>query len=519
MRSMLKSKIGLFFLAALLLLPSFLYAAEKEILIAKINITGNTALSDETLSFIVKPYEGKNLTISELQKVASLITEKYRKQGYVLTKAYIPEQKVTNGIVEIAVLEGRIGEIIIQGEHRYYSEAFIRRHFAPLLKEKAFNQDVLERVLLVLNEYKNLDVKTTLQAGSKPGTTDIIVTATNSIPINLSIDYNNFGSRFVGRDRFGLTLDIGNLIKEGSILSLRAVTGKDPNDFLFGRASYAIPLNVLGTKLSAYYAAGNYDVGKELAILEMEGKAQNFGIYVSHPFIKKRNISLTAEVGFHAKDARQYIFGEVISRDKIRSLRGGVNYESTDTTGRTVSAIFATQGLGDVLGAMQDNDPRASRFGADNRFTKFNLDIVRLQRVAEPVFLILKGSGQLSLDSLVAIEQFSIGGHDSVRGFPLGEHMGDSGYALTGELRFSPLKNRELLQLAAFIDHGYISVKNPVAGQRKDESLTGAGAGIRLNLPYDINIRADVGFPLDPSRNSEGNNKALYLQAMKRFSF
>ena len=517
MGSMLRRKVGLFLLVALLLSPAILYAAEKEIFVTKINITGNEALSDEALSFIVKPYEGKNITLSELQRVAAQIAEEYRKQGYILAKAYIPEQKVISGIIEIAVVEGKVGEIKIQGEHKYYSDAFIRKHFDPVINENAVNQDALERALLVLNEYPKLKVKTTFQAGREPGTTDIIVTAENSIPIDFTIDYNNLGSKFVGRNRFGLTFDAGNLIKEGSVLSLRGVTGVDPDDFLFGRATYTIPLSVKGTKLGVYYAAGSYDVGKELEILEMEGKSQNFGMYVSHPFIKKRNLSLAAELGFHAKNAKQYIFGDLFSYDKIRSLRGGITYESTDSTGRTAAAVFITQGLGHLLGAMENDDPMASRFRADNKFTKFNLDIVRLQRIAQPVFLILKGSGQLSSDSLVVIEQFSIGGQDSVRGFPSGEHMGDSGYSVTGELRVSPLKNKELLQLALFIDHGYISVKNPVEGQKKDESLSGAGVGVRLNLPYDFNIRADVGFPLEPSKNSEGKNAVFYLQAVKRF--
>ncbi len=517
MDSILRRNVRLFLLLVLFLLPSMLYAAEREIFISKINITGNNAISDEELSYIVKPYENKSITISELQKVADLITEEYRKQGYLLAKAYIPEQKVINGVIEVSVVEGRVGEIKIQGEHKYYSDAFIRRHFEPLINEGAVNQDTLERALLVLNEYPKLKVKTTLQAGKEPGTTDIIVTAENSFPIDFTIDYNNFGSKFVGRNRFGLTFDVGNLIKEGSVLSLRGVTGEDPDDFLFGRVAYTIPLSVKGTKLGVYYAAGNYDVGKELEILEMEGKSQNFGVYISHPFIKKRNLTLSAELGFHAKNAKQYIFGDLFSHDKIRSLRGGITYESTDSTGRTAAAVFITQGLGHVLGAMENDDPMASRFRADNKFTKVNLDIVRLQRIAQPVILILKGSGQLSSDSLVAIEQFSIGGQDSVRGFPSGEHMGDSGYSVTGELRVSPLNNKEILQLALFIDHGYISVENPVAGQKKDESLTGAGIGVRLNLPYNFNIRADVGFPLDPSENSEGKNAVFYLQAVKRF--
>ncbi len=72
--------------------------------------------------------------------------------------------------------------------------------------------------------------------------------ANNSLPINATLDYNNFGSRFVGRDRFGVAFDVGNLIKEGAILSARGVMGSDPDKMLYGRGAYSIPLNTLGTK-------------------------------------------------------------------------------------------------------------------------------------------------------------------------------------------------------------------------------------------------------------------------------
>lgn len=502
----------------IILLPNLLQASEKEFLVTKIKITGNRVLSEKTLAPIVKKYEGKYLNLSELQKIAALITEEYQKRSYILAKAYIPEQKILNGVVEIAVLEGRVGEIKIRGDHKYYSTDFIIKYFDPIIKEQALNQDTIERALLLLNEYPRLKVKTTLLAGREPGTTDIIVTAENAMPVHLTLDYNNFGSKYVSRSRFGATFDVGNFIKEGAILSLRGLSGEDPSELLFGRASYSIPLNTIGTRLGVYYAGGDFEVGKEFVILDIKGKSDSYGMSVSHPFIKKRTRNLTAELGLDFKDSKQYFLGTVSSNDKIRSVRGGASYESTDVNGRTLTSLFIIQGLGHALGAMQDNEPFASRLGADNRFTKANLDLMRLQRILPPLFLILKGSGQWASDSLVAGEQFSIGGADSVRGYPQSEYLGDNGYSLTAEFRVSPLKDKELLQFAAFMDHGGASVKNPVVGQKKNHTLTGAGGGIRLTLlPYNFNIRVDVGVPIDPSTSSNGKDAVYYFQVVKRF--
>ena len=70
---------------------------------------------------------------------------------------------------------------------------------------------------------------------------------------------------------------------------------------------------------------------------------------------------------------------------------------------------------------------------------------------------------------------------------------------------YPPLPNQEILQLALFVDHGGVSIKDPPPGIKKSQQLTGAGYGFRLNLPYNINGRFDVGFPVKPAKASNGN--------------
>jgi hemolysin activation/secretion protein len=488
-----------------------------KIWIKAVRITGNHSIGAEELELIVKSYVGKELDLAELKSIADLITEEYQRKGYTLARAYIPAQEIKDGIVEIAVLEGRVGEIAVRG-NKHYSTDFIKSGFAPVLQEGIIRQSALEKALLLLNENTDLKAKAVLQAGEEPGTTDIVVHVEDRLPLHLALDYNNFGSTFVSRNRFGAELTLSKfLFIEGSSLSVRGVMGSDPSDLLYGRTSYSLPINNHGTKLGFAAFGGDFDVGREFAELNIKGKIWGYTFSFSHPFSKTRFHSLTSELGFESKDTKEFFLDSLSSRDRIRMLKAGVNYELTDSTGRNFISFYLFQGLGAALGAMENNDPKSSRVGADNRFTRLNLHLARAHRLNDLFSLILRGSGQVSTDSLVASEQFSLGGADTVRGYPQGEFLGDDAYNVGAELRISPLANREIAQLAFFIDHGAVSVKRPASGQKKYRDLTGAGLGLRLSLPYDLHARFDIGFPVKPAKASSGGRPTYYVQGVARF--
>lgn len=491
--------------------------SDAKVRVERIRITGNTVIGTEELEPIVAPYAGADMDLSDLQRVADLITDEYRKKGYSIARAYIPQQEIKEGVVEIAVLEGKVGEIVVKG-NKQYSTDFIKRGFTTVIKDKAIKHSSLERSLLLLNENPDLKAAAVLQAGKEPGTTDIMVNVQDKLPLHLVVDYNNFGSEFLSRHRFGTELVLSKfLIMEGSSLSVRGVMGSDPSDLLFGRASYTLPISNFGTKLGFSAFGGDFVVGREFAELDIKGETWGYGISLTHPFIKTRFQNLTAEFGFESKDTKQFLLGSLSSRDKIRMLKAGLNYDRADTTGRNFIWLSVFQGLGDSLGAMENRDPRSSRTGADNRFTKTNLILARFQRISDSFSLILRGSGQASTDSLVAGEQFSIGGADSVRGYPQAEFLGDDGYNVSTELRVSPLPNKEIAQLAFFVDNGGISIKKPPVGTKNYRHLTGVGFGLRLNLPYNFNTRFDVGFPVQPSKASTGDRPTYYIQAAVTF--
>ncbi len=521
-----------FFLSAVFLfLPGVLFAqtggasnpggppALHGVKISKIEVTGNKALKEKDLAPVIRKLEGKVLTFSGLEKAASKIKELYQKRGYVLAIAYIPPQKVEGGVVRINVVEGKIEKVIVRGNPRWYSKPFIKRQFAPVLAAPAFNQKDLERALLDLNQLPDMHATATLSPGKLQGTSDIIVRADCAIPFDFALSYNNYGTSAAGgRTRLGAALDVANLLKQGSLLSLSGVTGERPGDFAFGRAGYSLQLDSMGTRLGGYYMDGDFNVGGALAALGISGKTTGYGMYVSYPFIKSRLLSLTGQAGWDWTHSREFILGGTpFSRDKTLAIKAGLSFEKVDTEGKTDGDLYIFQGLGHWLGAMAANDPMASRADADNRFTKFDFDASRLQRIAAPVFLLLRGSGQISTRPLVVSQQFSLGGEGSVRGYEQGESLGDSGYAVSAEGRLAPFKNRDIFQLALFLDNGTAYRLHPEAGESRATSLTGWGTGVRFAFPFGLQASGDVGFPIHPSKTVDGKSTMYYLQALWKF--
>lgn len=482
-------------------------------------ITGNSVVSTKELKRIVAPYVGKTLGLAALQRVADRLTEEYRRRGYPIAKAYVPAQEIKDGVVEIAILEGKIGEIVIEG-NKHYSDQFIRDTLSPILQAGAIKQTSLETALLLLNDYPNLNVRASLEPGKASGTTDIRVAVQDTRPVHVTTDYNNFGTPFISRNRFGMGIEAGNILIEGSLLKLNGIVGENPDRLAFELGSYIMPLNRQGTRLSLSGSSGRFDVGGQLGVLGINGKIKTYDISIAHPLIKSRFQNLQAEIGFASKDNRLFMLGRLTGDDHLRMVKVGLNYDRTDRTGRNFFSAYGFQGLGEVLGGMDNNEPLATRQGADDRFTKANVSAGRVQNLFDDVFLIVRGTGQVSTGPLAVIEQFLLGGPDSVRGYRLGERLGDEGYSVSAELRIPFLK---YAQLALFVDNGTVRLRNPAAGEKKSYSLTGAGPGLRVTLPwYETMLRFDVGFPINPSHALSGSfgggsSPTVYCQAAARF--
>src|SRR5437868_6390009 len=272
-------------------------ASVDSLLVKEFSFSGNTVVSQSELEALTQPYVGRSLTLSDLEEVAATVAERYKQKGYTLATTYVPQQQIRFGVVTIAILEGRVGEISVTG-NQHYSTKFIRGSFAQAMEDNVVRNVALERALLLLNEYPNLKVSAVLEPGASTGSTNVHVKAEDKLPVHASLDYNNYGANTISRNRFGAGIEVGNVLFDGATLNFNGILGDHPDRLLFFTGSYAVPIGVHGTKLVLSGSDGRFDVGAQLAGLQIHGSIKTYDISVTHPYIKTRFQTLMAEAGF-----------------------------------------------------------------------------------------------------------------------------------------------------------------------------------------------------------------------------
>lgn len=512
--------VGLLCLTTTALAQSLPEAAPNQAktrLVERFVVQGNTLLPEEEVASLLRLYQGKRLTLAQMKEAAADLTSLYQRKGYYLVRAIIPQQSFDTSEVEMLVVEGKIGEIRVEGAE-YYDADFIRRRFEVAVPDGNFKSEAFTRSLMLLNELPDLQVKAVLAPGKVPGTADVVLQVQDQLPVHAGLDYNNYGTVQTGQHRMGLDFDAGNLVTQGDQFALRGVLGFPSRNNTFFQAQYTTPLDLDGTTLTASYANGAFAVSQGLgAILDVRGGADIFTLAFAHPLSRELDFSSNLGLAVSHKTVRNDFFGGALpfSRDQYTMARLSYMGDWRGPTGRTLLQASWAQGLGGT-GA---NDPLASRAGVSGTFSRFNLDAARIQRLDDNLYGVLRGSAQWSTTSLYIGEQFALGGPDTVRGYPQAELLGDNAYLVGAELRWSPFEDApDAFQVVTFVDHGGVSLRRRLPGDLLGgSSLTGAGLGFRWALWENANLRVDLGFPLTSRPDRSAGQPAIYTGLQTRF--
>jgi hemolysin activation/secretion protein len=496
--------------------PSPAQPGAKTLKVERFRVEGNTQLPDDELRRAVSNYEGQELTLAQMKELAKQLTALYQKNGYFLTRVIVPAQQFKSESVELRVVEGRIGKVSVEGAH-HYPEEYIRERFQQSFEGEGFSSARFQRTMLLMNELPDLQVKAVMTPGEEIGTADVQLRVKDALPLHGGIDYNNYGTRETGVNRVGLSAEAGNLLQTGDQFSVRGVVGFPAEQNTFYQLQYLTPLDMDGTSVSFGYANGAFAVSQGLgAILDVRGSADIYTLGFSRALDRELDFSSNLGLAISHKDVRNDFLGGTVpfSRDVYTSARLTYQADFRSADGRTLLQGAWTQGLGGT----GSGDPLVSRSGASGGFTRFNFDAVRVQNIETGLYAVFRGSAQVATQPLYLAEQFAVGGPDTVRGYGQAELLGDDGYVVGAELRWSPFKeDLDAFQVAAFIDHGGVRLKRPLPGELPNGAhLTGAGFGFRWGLSDNANVRLDLGFPISPSSNRGDTLPAVYLGVQTR---
>jgi hemolysin activation/secretion protein len=502
--------------------------------VRRLKIIGNTLISTEELAPLLDVGKGEKMTLGILTLYANEVTAAYASQGYFLARAFIPAQKFRDGVVTLQIMEGKLGEIKIAGNKTIASEQFTKRMIS-LRDEEVLNESALERVLLELNSLMGVQVKSVLRPGELPGTTDLILQVKEKRPYTVSVDADNFGSRFTGTIRVGATATVGNLFKLGDQFSFRVVQSEDGQDFF--NPSFLFPITNRGDTLKVSFTHSEHNLGKNLASLSSGGSSQIFSLEGSHPLHHSRKGRLFVKGGMEARNYTNKQRELKTSDDRLFDVYLGVGGNYSDPyQGRNFFNAQAKTGFTETDTGGYLN----SRTKGQGDVTVFTSSLTRYQNAGIlnkniPGFFIMKAGGQFASARVLSPDQTSIGGFGTVRGYPLSESAGDHGYTFSLEYNMPwpwkfPVANKgwpsfdKMVTMLAFIDHGKVFIEDNEPGERH-RSLTGAGMGFKINIPKKDEASLSTSFSMiwgvpvmdSTQRPSDGSYGTLYLSGLVSF--
>lgn len=496
--------------------PALSLPSDVKLQIKALRITGAREFSEAHLLALLADSTDRELSLAQLQGLAERITAHYREQGYLLARAYLPAQDIKDGLLTIAVLEGRLGKVRLDNRS-LLNDATAQRQLDDLPPGDAVQAAALERSLLLLNELPGAEVHSTLKPGASVGLTDLDVSLGAGPRVAGSLEADNFDNRYTGSERLGGNLAINSPTGLGDSLSLRGLTsGAGMN---YGRLAYQLPLGPQATQVGLAWSEMRYELGEDFASLDAHGKASIGSVYALQPLLRSRQARLDGQLSYERKRLEDQVDATDTTLDKTLDVWSlGLSGSHQDSLlGGGAMQYGASLVAGNLeLDAASDALDDA---GLDTRghYAKLAFQLTRLQRLTDRFSLQLRASGQRAAKNLDSSEKLSLGGAYAVRAYPQGEAAADDAWLANLELRYAPAP---AWQLFGFYDAGGGRISHrPVAGTADNRrTLSGAGVGVSLALPAAINLQAFAAWRTGSQPTSDDDRSPrLWLQTTKYF--
>lgn len=481
----------------------------------KIVIVGAKHYKPAELAPLYQKYIGKNISLADLFSIAQAITNKYQKDGFILSQAIIPAQKIKkNGVVTIQVIEGYIKNVKVQGDARY-AEYMLYRFGKHLSRERPLNAKTLERFSLLANDLPGLKVHTVITPSpTTTGAADLTFLVTQS-NFQANVSYNNRGTLFLGPDQISSQLIVNNIVGS-SDSSLQGLATPDFRELTFVQFSHEQVVGDNGTRFSLLGSVTKTNPGFTLKPFNLKGESDYYQGKLSFPVIRTRRENLTFAIQADATDSNSNFALFSLSNniglyhDKITSIRLLANYERTDKwRGINGLNLGASKGV-NVLGApFVDPIIPTSRPNGKPTYGKFTALLSRLQYLPYNLSILASVNTQYALDPLLAPEQLGYGGIFYGRAYDPSEILGDSGVEGSLELRWNPAFSFPLLRSAqyyVFWDIGKIWNRDTLT-QVDSASGASAGFGTRCTFAYWLDGGLEFAKPLTRNVATLGNDR------------
>ena len=461
---------------------------------------GNTAFSSKSLAIFLNRFIDRPITFPELLQARNAVTSLYNRKGYITSGSYIPPQTFAKGIIVIKVVEGRLEKIKVTGTRRLKSNYVLER--LKLGTSKPLNRNRLLEALQLLQLNPLIkSISAQLAAGSRPGTSVLEIEVTEAKTFIPQLTLANNRPPSVGTFERGLQVEQANLLGLGDSLAAGYSNTDGSNNV---NASYTLPLNARNGALSLSYGSTiSHVVEPPFNRLRIDANYRYYDLMFRQPLFQtalqelalgltaSRRESDTSLLGSRALGREISPGSDQRGRTRISAIRFFQDW--TKRSSREVFAARSQFSLG--VGAL---DATIHKTPPDGRFLVWQGQGQWVRFFAPDTLLLVRGTVQVASRPLVPLEQFGLGGVETVRGFRQDLLLTDSGATASLEFRVPVLRIslHNVFQLTPFIDFGYGWNASRRIRVGPNNTLASVGIGLRWQIGNNFSARLDYGIPL-----------------------
>jgi len=488
----------------------------------EIRIESATALPGNALQARADSYVGREITGSDILELASSLTAMYRNAGYILSLVVVPPQSLAESTLTLRVVEGYIDRVNVQagpGVSAHVQEQLMRIG-EKIQASRPLESAVLERYLLIANDFPGMELRSVLAPSQSPGAADLTLAA-NVKTVEGFASIDNYGSKYLGPGQLTLGV-VGNQLLGVNDQWRFVGVGTGNSEMSYTQLSYSQLVGGEGLRLSAAVSRARTQPGDVLTPFDVHGSADTVTLSAAYPLLRTRNESLTARASYDHSDVHTEVLGTRVIEDRIRALRVGLSWRVLDSLdGQNTLDVDFSQGLGGT----QASDVLKSRVGAKGVFNKFTFDYERSQPLASNFSFSVGAGGQWANTPLLSSEQYALGGRRFGRAYEPAELVGERALAFRIEPRYAgaaaSMPGLRSWQLFGFYDIGKVWKVGSVApGTPASQSLASAGLGLRFFFEKNVVAALEVAWPLTKSiasYQSGGKDPRLLGSLLARF--
>ena len=468
-------------------------------------------------------------TVGRLQEVADSVTRYYRDRGLILAQAFVPVQSVEGGEVKVQVMEGLLGNVVTEG-NKMYKPAVLASPFRKIIGQPVTKESI-ETALLTVSDNPGLSSFGVFQPGTRVGTADIMLKVQEEQRFEAALRWDNHGIRETGLNRQLGRFTVNNPLGMGDRFTTTIQRTVAPRNTWFYALDYQIPVaRFYDTLFGLGMDRNQFDVGGDFRDANIHSDVKNYNLSLTKNFVRSRLMNFSATARLAKKHSGTKADSRKQNIDSLTVAAGEFNFDNVDARfgGLNTASLEISHGFNDLFGAMGKSPAFVppTRQGGNGKFAQgdFNKVMLRLSRfqALTPLWDKLKNHNLLftselmwSPDLLVPLEQYDVGGPDSVRGYRPTEKLFDR--AVFGSVEWSinapfvsdvaAFGNRswgELVQVSFFYDvaSGYLnSALAPT--ERKAENFNSVGIAFSFNNPKAFSTKVTIAAPVGSSPRPE----------------